>query len=224
MRLIDLTGKHFGYLTVLSRAENDKHGKTRWLCRCICGKENVVAASDLTRKRYSTKSCGCMSRKLISESRKSHGMSKHPAYGVWHSMKQRCQDPNHHAYHNYGARGITVCDEWSNSFETFWQDMGPTYARGLDLDRIDNNAGYSKDNCRWVARKVNSRNKRSNTWITTPKYGRTTISELSELTGIGVTTLCYRIEHGWDGEELTIKPDFRNLKAERGGIIVRGKD
>lgn len=93
MRLIDLTGKHFGYLTVLSRAENDKHGKTQWLCRCICGKENVVAASDLTRKRYSTKSRGCMSRKLISESNKSHGMSKHPAYGVWHSMKQRCQDP-----------------------------------------------------------------------------------------------------------------------------------
>lgn len=76
-------------------------------------------------------------------------------------MKRRCLDPNHPAYHNYGGRGITVCPEWVESFESFWETMGPTWKKGLDIDRIDNSSGYSPSNCHWATRPVNSRNKRT---------------------------------------------------------------
>ena len=221
-RLIDLTGQKFHYLTVLERAENTKDGKTQWLCQCVCGRKTVVAASDLKRKRYSTKSCGCMSSSLIAKARKTHGMSHHPAWGVWHSMKQRCMDPNHPAYHNYGGRGITVCQEWLDSFETFWADMGPTYQRGMDLDRINNNGGYHPGNCRWVSRKINSRNKRDSRMVDS-SFGRITVAELSEKTGIGVTTLLYRLDHNWPAKLLCIPPDLRN-KSTTSGIVVRGTD
>lgn len=221
-RFHDLAGQTFHYLTVLERAENTKLGKTQWLCRCVCGKKVVVAASDLVRKKSPTKSCGCMARQLISESRTTHGMSSHPAWGVWHSMKQRCSDPNHPAYHNYGGRGITVCQEWEKSFENFWEDMGASYRPGLEIDRIDNDKGYYAENCRWTTRKVNSRNKRTNRVIETP-YGKMTVATLAELMGIGETTLLYRLDHGWPTEYLCIPPDTKN-ECTTSGIAVRGTD
>jgi hypothetical protein len=87
--------------------------------------------------------------------------------------------------------------------------MGPTYQSGLDLDRRDNNQGYNPENCRWVERKTNSRNKRNNRVIDTP-FGNMTVSALSEMTGIGVTTLIYRLDHNWPIESLCIPPDARN--------------
>ena len=149
-------------------------------------------------------------------------MTHHPAFGVWHSMKQRCMDPNHPAYHNYGGRGITVCQEWAESFERFWEAMGPTYQRGLELDRINNEEGYYPGNCRWVSRKINSRNKRGSRLVDSP-FGRITVSELSEKTDIGVTTLLYRLDHNWPTELLCIPPDSRN-KSTTSGIVVRGTD
>ena len=222
-KLRDLTGQQFNYLTVLRRSEeNTKDGKARWVCRCICGREVTYASVDITRKRHPVKSCGCLRNRLIGESSTTHGMSKHPAWEVWHSMKQRCNDPNHPAYHNYGGRGITVCDEWQHSFENFWQDMGSTYQRGLELDRRDNNKGYSPENCRWVPRKINVRNRRSNRFIETP-LGRMTVAEYAERTGIGVTTLLYRISHGWAPELLCAPPDVRNV-CTTSEIVVRGTD
>jgi hypothetical protein len=163
-----------------------------------------------------------MAKKLIAVGNQTHGMSSHPAWGVWHSMKQRCMDSNHRAYHNYGGRGITVCQEWQESFENFWSDMGSTYQRGLDLDRIDNNKGYSKENCRWVNRKENNRNRRTNRIIDTP-YGRMTVSALAELTMIRENTLLYRLDHDWPTESLCIPPNVRN-KSTTLGIAVRGTD
>ena len=221
-RVVDLAGRRLHYLTVLSRAENTKQGKAQWLCQCVCGVQKVIPTRNLTSKKSPVKSCGCMRGQLISEALKQHGMSHHPAFGVWHSMKQRCQDPNHPAYHNYGGRGITVCKEWAESFEAFWRDMGPTYQRGLDLDRINNSEGYRPGNCRWTTRKINTRNKRTNRVIDTP-YGRMTVSTLAELTGIGETTLLYRLDHGWPTEFLCMKPDFRN-QSTTFGIAVRGTD
>lgn len=214
-KLIDLTGQRFHYLTVLERASNTQDGKARWLCQCDCGRKTVVAAADLKKKRNCTKSCGCMSKQLIGESNKTHGMSHHPAFGVWHSMKQRCGDPNHPAYHNYGGRGIKVCPEWEHSFEQFWMDMGPTYRGGMELDRVDNNRGYDPQNCRWVTRKKNARNRRTNRVIESI-YGPMAVSELSEKTGIGETTLLYRLDHGWPIESLCAPPDVRNRYTTSG--------
>ena len=207
----DLTGRQFSYLLVLERVWPNLQGKPAWRCRCVCGKEIVIPAYYLMGKkgRAKQKSCGCKKSEILSKSLSKHGMSHHPAFGVWHSMKQRCMDPNHRAYHNYGGRGITVCPEWQNSFEAFWRDMGPTYKRGLDLDRINNNEGYSATNCRWVSRKVNARNRRVTRVIDTP-LGRMSVAELSERTGIGETTLLYRLSAGWPTELLCLPPDARN--------------
>lgn len=192
---MDLTGQTYHYLTCLRRGPNTKAGHRTWICRCVCGKEVTLETGDLRDKKYPVKSCGCMKNKLLSESAKRHGMSHHPAFGVWHSMKQRCTSPTHHAWHNYGGRGITVCDRWLHSFENFWEDMGPTWQKGLDLDRIDNNKGYCPENCRWVPRIVNSNNTRHNVRINTP-WGLLTIAEASRRSGIGTTTIHYRIKSG----------------------------
>lgn len=218
MKLDDLTGRRFNSLTVIRRAPNDKRGKPRWVCKCDCGTETTYAARDL--KRGNLYSCGCQRSRRISEKNKTHGMSRHPAWAVWHSMKQRCMDPNHKAWKNYGGRGITVCGRWAESFEAFWEDMGPTYQPGLEIDRIDNNRGYEPGNCRWTTRKVNARNRRTNILVTT-EYGTTTVSELAELTGIGETTLLYRIQHGWPEAALTTPPNVRNWYTTS-GIAVRG--
>lgn len=222
-KLRDITGQKINYLTVIKRVENNKHGKTQWLCKCVCGKEKIFTGADICRSDHPTKSCGCMSNKLLSDSAKTHGMTLHPAYGVWHSMKQRCNDPNHKAYHNYGGRGITVCDDWSNSFESFWNDMGPSYKRGTELDRIDNDKGYCKENCRWVLRKINARNRRTNTFVNTSKYGRTTVSELSELSGIKVNTILYRLHSGWSGDDLIFPANAKNKRICDGCIEIRGQ-
>jgi hypothetical protein len=221
-RLEDLTGRRFGYLTVLERAENNNQGKTQWKCRCFCGNEIIVPAGDLKKPNREYMSCGCMKWITIAKKRRTHGMSHHPAWGVWHSMKQRCLDVNHPAFHNYGGRGISVCDRWLENFENFWQDMGSTWKKGLELDRVDNNRGYEPGNCRWVERKTNNRNRRTNRVVDSP-LGRMTVAELSEKTGIGVTTLLYRLDHGWPTESLCVPPDTRNVSTTS-GIVVRGTD
>lgn len=186
-----------------------RHGKGKyiWLVRCDCGVEKEMPGTELTKGRI--RSCGCSKGRFLSENRGTHRMSKHPAYAVWRSMCDRCRLPTHQAYANYGGRGITVCPEWAESFENFWSDMAEGYSKGLSLDRIDNNEGYSKSNCRWVNMKVQGRNKRNNVQVNTPE-GRMTLSEASEKYGINVTTLCYRIAHGWPDSELFRPPDFRN--------------
>lgn len=125
-------------------------------------------------------------------------------------MKRRCYDKNLYAYKNYGARGITVCDEWVESFETFrdWANANG-YKQGLTIDRIDNNKGYSPDNCRWTTIKVQCNNRRTNHILTLNKESHT-ISEWSEIVGIPRSVLLGRIKNGWPVERaLTERPRIR---------------
>lgn len=206
----DLTGYRTGRLVVKRYIEH-KNGKARWEVWCDCGAVITRVGSEITRN--GRQSCGCLAREQAGLRLRTHGMSHHPAFGVWRAMIDRCHLPSHKAYKNYGARGITVCPEWHNTdkkgFRAFWADMGPTYQTGLELDRIDNNMGYSKENCRWTTRLTNSRNRRKNRPIDTPK-GRMLVCEASEVSGINVTTLLYRLGSGWPTERLFDKPDFTN--------------
>jgi hypothetical protein len=136
-------------------------------------------------------------------------MSKHPAHWVWRSMIDRCRLPSHQAWHNYGGRGIPVCERWQQSFENFWVDMGPTYQPGLTIERRDNNAGYSPENCYWADRQTQARNTRVNRWIQTPD-GLMTVAEAAECSGLGVTTLLYRLNHHWPTTALFVPADFTN--------------
>lgn len=207
---VPMLGKRFGFLTVLE-ARKLKPKTWHWLVRCDCGTEKILDGRDL--RKGSVKSCGCKRGQLQIETGNTHGMSTHPAYWVWRSMRDRCRLPSHQAWKNYGARGIQVCDRWNESFENFWADMGRSYLPGLTLERMNNSKGYNLKNCAWVDWKTQARNRRNAKMIATP-WGRMNVSEASERSGIGGTTIHYRINHGWsDIDAVTTPPGQKSTTS-----------
>ena len=206
-RARDLSGQTLGYLTVLSYQGSDG-SRSLWSLRCVCGKEIILPAIEITKqqKRGVQASCGCMKRHTISTKRKTHGMSHHKAFAVWRSMIDRCTLPTHQAWKNYGGRGIKVCEEWRRSFSAFWADMGPTYKEGLTLERRDNSAGYSPQNCVWATYTRQARNRRANVLINTP-WGQMTVAEAADRSGLNRTTLYYRVNAGVPDSRLFEAPD-----------------
>lgn len=135
--------------------------------------------------------------------------------GVWRNMIQRCHNPNHRQYCSYGGRGITVCDEWRNDYSCFreWA-LKNGYAQGLTIDRIDNNGGYSPQNCRWATYKEQNRNKRSNRNITL--NGETKcLSEWAEFFGIGVPLATRRLNDGWAEEDAFTAPLYARKTTQK---------
>lgn len=205
-RAKDYTGQKFGYLTAIRYAGSDGQ-KSQWEFECeLCGSVTTKVPGEVQKqmKRAAVVACGC----LKGTTGTTHGMSKHPAYAVWRSMIDRCRLPTHPAWKNYGGRGIEVCPRW-HTFSNFWTDMGPTYQSGLTLDRKDNDSDYTPENCRWVTRMAQARNQRRNVVIDTP-WGTMTVAEASARSGIGATTLHYRLDNGVTGSDLFTTPDARN--------------
>jgi len=156
-KALDLKGKKFGYLTVIKRVPcNAKVKYARWLCKCDCGNEKEAIATKL--KNGITTNCGCESRKLQADAKRTHGMRNNKIYHVWVSMKQRCTNPNATHSQYYYDKGIGICKKWLK-FEGFYDDMGYKYHDGLYLDRIDNLKGYELSNCKWVTVTQSNQNK-----------------------------------------------------------------
>jgi hypothetical protein len=189
--MIDLIGKRFGKLKVIKQTWKDKWGKSRWLCKCDCGNKTIVLANSL--KRNHTKSCGCLVTKY--GPRKDGKELKE--YRLWINMIQRCINPNHKYYSFYGGRGIMVCERWME-FPNFLEDMGESPPR-FQIDRIDNNGDYCKENCRWVTSKINCRNRRNNNMKT--YKGRTQcLTAWAEEMNINENTLRKRFDLDWTTE------------------------
>lgn len=203
--IIDLTGKTFGYWTVISRTVNSKEGRSMWMCRCKCGTERAVRGYNL--RNGTSKSCGCLSAEMTKERSTTHGMTGTRLYKIWGQMIQRTTNKNDPWYSYYGGRGIVVCEEWRNSFEPFkaWA-VENGYKDNLTLDRRNNEEGYSPENCRWVTRAVQEENTRRTHFLT--YKGKTkSITEWAKATGIKRSVLYDRINKmGWDIERaLTTK-------------------
>ena len=206
----DLTGMKFNRLTVIRPAEKSKTGETRWVCLCDCGKEIIVQSNNL--KSGQVKSCGCYRHERAVETHTTHGGAnvdgkRTKLYSIWVGMRQRCYYKNDAEYSNYGGRGITVCDEWKDDFSAFrdWA-LANGYNHGLTIDRIDNDKGYSPENCRWAGAVEQARNRRSNLTITF--NGETHIAiEWEEILGFPRGTLSRRIKScGWPIERALTEP------------------
>lgn len=193
---INMIGRKFGRLMVLSDNNIRQNKRIMWLCICDCGVQLYVRGDHLQQK--ATQSCGCTKGD-------SHNMSKTKTYITWCNMISRCVNPNNKHYKNYGDRGIKVCPRWLNSFTNFFKDMGK-HPTNMFIDRKNNNKGYSPSNCRWVTRKQNQRNMRNNRNITF--NGKTQcLTDWAEELNINMGTLYARLTtYGWSIERALTTP------------------
>jgi hypothetical protein len=203
--IIDLTGKQFGRLTV-QRLAGRKHRSGLWRCLCQCGASIDVSSANL--RRGSTKSCGCWAKEVSSRVHRAHGHAGHTGagnsrtYNAWHGMWQRCRNPSHQAYANYGGRGVTVDVSWQ-AFGRFLADMGEAPA-GLTLDRRDNDGPYCKDNCRWANEATQRRNTRRNVWLTLDGVTKV-VRDWSNDLEIPYNTIRNRLLRGWSVRDALTK-------------------
>lgn len=184
---LNIVGQTFGELVVIQKSET-KIQKTRWKCRCSCGKEKTFFGSQLTRGLV--KSCGCLTKRKHQAARE-RMLSVSREYRIWQAMLNRCRNKNVVNYQDYGGRGISVCDRW-HSFDNFFLDMGPC-GKEMSIDRIDTNGNYEPGNCRWATRAQQARNTRRNRILELNGVSKCLVEWASDL-GIDQASLRERLE------------------------------
>jgi hypothetical protein len=217
----------FGEYTVLRQSDATGIRHKKYLCKCSCGNLRDVFAFSL--RNGSSWHCGCKDtevrrkiwdsksqdqkdawRKMCNNTR--HSMHATKVYRAWVDMRQRCGNPLSKWYATYGGRGITVCEDWQNSFDAFFRDMGNPPTQRHQLGRINNDDGYSKANCRWETPKQNQRNKSNSRFIETP-LGLMNLSEASERFGLSACCIRHRISAGWElGKIFSIPSTHKNSR------------
>lgn len=204
-----LSVRKLGMLSVIKEAPAGKdwrgNRERRMRCQCDCGRLVIVSVPSLV--SGNTQSCGCTHRE--NKHSLKHGLSTSSEFEIWSGIKKRCNNPKAECYRNYGGRGITVCERWDKSFQSFLEDVGLRPSSRHSLDRIDNNRGYEPANVRWATRKQQANNMRVNRNITALGITRT-MAEWADCTGINYRTIASRIAMGWSQKDAVTKiPDWR---------------
>ncbi len=207
-------GSRYGYLTVMGELPPrlNEHGKPLRMiqCMCDCGATKAIPIHPLT--HGNTVSCGCFKRGFAIRMNTTHGGASDPAYHCWHSMIYRCGSSTYHGYHNYGGRGIRVCERWQ-SFNAFLEDMGPRPSPRYSIDRIDNDGNYEPGNCRWATRKQQHRNTRYNRMITHDGVTKC-LTDWAASTGLSISSLRYRLNSGWPTKLALTLPPYTRFKLD----------
>lgn len=216
-------GMKFGRLTVIGfrEVENGKFHAVGWDCKCDCG--NIVYG----KKPYAVRSgkvrsCGCLKKEQdyhnLGEKRKTHGQSGTRLYGIWEKMRGRCNIESNPAYHNYGGRGIKVCDDWNTDFEKFYKwSMENGYTDELSIERIDVNEGYNPNNCCWIPLSDQNKNKRNCRYVMVDGE-KVTLKEACRKLGLPYQAVHLRVtRYGMPIEEAISKPfqDRKNTLKKR---------
>lgn len=208
----DISGQKFNRLTVIEFVGLNHRNESTWKCRCDCGNEIVIRREPLVTNH--TKSCGCLRQEELKARKEhphkvSHGLSHTRLYNIWCGMKARCNKPNSQASYRYYNRGIRVCDEWNNDFESFYGwSIKNGYKENLTIDRIDNNKGYYPDNCRWVDMLVQMNNTEKTTSVTY-KNITDTLSNWCRKLNKNYSMVRWRLENGWSVNDAFEKPSAR---------------
>ena len=194
-------GEKYGRLTIIE----NRHPKDEVVCRCECGNIKIARATNVF--YGGTKSCGCLPKEgnNFKHGFRRKGGKSERLYGVWKSMRERCNTVSCSSYKRYGARGIKVCEEWNNYLAFKEWALNNGYVEGLTIDRINVNGDYEPSNCRWATLKVQANNKTSNHYITIGGTTKT-IMEWSEISGISNSTIWARLKYGWSEKEAVFKP------------------
>lgn len=192
-----LIGKKFNRLLVIGISETGKHLKL--LCQCDCGVTKSFPGFAV--KTGYSKSCGCLRVEGLVKRCTTHGKTGTKIYNTWLNMKARCEDEANHRYHQYGGRGIRICERWSKSSVRFIEDMGEPPTSKHSIDRIDNDADYSPENCRWATNREQCAHKRNSRFLTF--NGKTQIvSRWAEELGVNASTLFHRLAKGFPVEKV----------------------
>ncbi len=197
-KIIDLSGQVFGKLTVIKFLERKKF-HSLFECKCDCGNITIVTSNNL--RTNHTISCGCYNEKVFRDSTITHGLSKHPLYLSWVGMRNRCYYKDHNRFEHYGGKGIKVCDEWKDNFQSFYDwAIKNGWGKGLSIDRKENDKDYCPNNCKFSTVPQQNRNRTSNVKMTIDGETKILI-EWAEFANIKYMTLRGRLKRGWTPKE-----------------------
>jgi len=201
----DITGMRFDRLIA-----REYVGLGKWRCVCDCG--NICNAHGSDMRRGKIRSCGCLNQEVAKtgDRRRTHGMAGTPEYRSWTGMINRCTNPSARGYHRYGGRGIEVCERWINSFEAFYEDMGPRPV-GTSIDRIDFNGNYEPENCRWADIETQNSNT-STTVLITAKSETKSLGAWARELGVSTVAIRYRLKKGMSHEDAITKPFRKHVR------------
>lgn len=198
----DLSGMTFGRWKVVKFAGINPQGRAMWLVSCACKQRRVVQGTALS--NGSTVSCGCARRDFAANLNKTHGLSKTKEYRIWNGIKSRCYNPRAAGYRYYGALGVKMSAEWKKSFEAFYRDMGRAPSTASSVERKDPNGGYNKENCIWLDKSLQGRNKRNSVYVSFSGE-RVLAVDAAKALGLKKTTIYDRIKRGIPADKPRMK-------------------